>query len=50
MIYLGHNATTPVLPEGFEAMRSFFCTEWDNLSSASKFGSSFRVWLRVKSH
>ena len=39
MIYLDHNATTPVLPEVFEAMRPHFCGEWGNPSSAYKFGS-----------
>jgi len=38
MIYLDHNATTPVLPEVFEAMRPYFCEEWGNPSSAYKFG------------
>ena len=39
MIYLDHNATTPVLPEVFEAMRPYSCEEWGNPSSAHKFGS-----------
>ena len=38
MIYLDHNATTPVLPEVFEAMRPYFCEEWGNPSNAYKFG------------
>jgi cysteine desulfurase len=42
MIYLDHNATTPVLPEVFEAMRPYFCEEWGNPSSAYKFGSKLR--------
>jgi cysteine desulfurase len=49
MIYLGHNATTPVLPEVFEAMRPYFCEEWGNPSSAYKFGSKLegnRAWAR----
>jgi cysteine desulfurase len=40
MIYLGHNATSPVLPEIFEAMRPFFCTEGGDPLSAYKSGSS----------
>jgi cysteine desulfurase len=42
MIYLDHNATTPVLPEVFEAMRPYLCEEWGNPSSAYKFGSKLK--------
>jgi cysteine desulfurase len=42
MIYLDHNATTPVLPEVFEAMRPCSCEEWGNPSSAYKFGSKIK--------
>jgi hypothetical protein len=38
MIYLDHNATTPVLPEVFEAMRPYFCEAWRNPSSTYKLG------------
>ncbi|MBW2558127.1 MAG: cysteine desulfurase [Deltaproteobacteria bacterium] len=33
MIYLDHNATTPVLPEVFDSMRPFFCEQFGNASS-----------------
>ncbi len=42
MIYLDHNATTPVLPEVFEAMRPYFCEEWGNPSSTYKFGAKLK--------
>ena len=42
MIYFDHNATTPVLPEVFEAMRPYFCDEWGNPSSAYRFGSKLK--------
>jgi cysteine desulfurase len=42
VIYLDHNATTPVLPEVFEAMRPYFCEEWGNPSSTYKFGSKLK--------
>ena len=42
MIYLDHNATTPILPEVLEAMMPYFTTEWGNPSSAYKFGSKLR--------
>ena len=31
MIYLDHNATTPILPEVFEAMLLYLTTEWGTL-------------------
>jgi cysteine desulfurase len=43
MIYLDHNATTPVLPEVLEAMMPYFTSEWGNPSSAYKFGSKLKA-------
>lgn len=43
MIYLDHNATTPVLPEVLEAMMPYFTTEWGNPSSAYKFGAKVKT-------
>jgi cysteine desulfurase len=45
MIYFDHNATTPVLPEVFEAMRPYFCDEWGNPSSAYRFGSKLKTFI-----
>lgn len=42
MIYLDHNATTPVLPEIFEAMKPYFCEDWGNPSSTYRFGSKIK--------
>jgi cysteine desulfurase len=42
MIYLDHNATTPVLQEVFEAMKPYFCEEWGNPSSTYRFGSKMK--------
>ena len=42
MIYLDHNATTPILPEVLEAMVPYLTTEWGNPSSSYKFGSKLK--------
>jgi cysteine desulfurase len=42
VIYLDHNATTPVLPEILEAMMPYLTTEWGNPSSAYKFGAKLK--------
>ncbi len=47
MIYLDHNATTPILPEVFEAMRPFFCEDWGNPSSSYRFGSKLKTAIEV---
>ena len=43
MIYLDHNATTPILPEVLEAMMPYLTTEWGNPSSSYKFGSKLKA-------
>lgn len=42
MIYLDHNATTPLLPEVFEAMRPWFVERFANPSSAHPDGAAAR--------
>jgi len=42
-IYLDHNATTPVDPRVFEAMRPWFCEEFGNPSSAHPWGRRARA-------
>jgi len=42
MIYLDHNATTPILPGVLEAMMPYLTTEWGNPSSTYKFGSKLK--------
>jgi len=34
VIYLDHNATTPILPEVLDAMMPYLTTEWGNQSEA----------------
>ncbi|MEZ4323292.1 MAG: cysteine desulfurase family protein [Myxococcota bacterium] len=41
-VYLDHNATTPVLPEVFEAMRPWFVERWANPSSTHTEGVAAR--------
>jgi cysteine desulfurase len=43
MIYLDHNATTPVLPEVLDAMLPYLKEEWGNPSSTYRFGSKLKV-------
>ncbi len=47
MIYLDHNATTPILPEVFEAMRPYFCEDWGNPSSSYRFGSQMKAVIEM---
>jgi cysteine desulfurase len=42
VIYLDHNATTPVLPEVFEAIRPYLTEHWGNPFSTYKFGSKLK--------
>src|SRR4030042_7070948 len=43
MIYLDHNAPTPILPEVLEAMMPYLTSEWGNPSSSYKFGSKLKA-------
>jgi len=43
MIYLDHNATTPVLPEVLDAMLPYLKEEWGNPSSSYRFGSKLKM-------
>lgn len=47
MIYLDHNATTPVEPEVFAAMEPYFRKEWGNPSSSYRFGSNLKSALET---
>ncbi len=42
MIYLDHNATTPIAPEVRKAMLPYFADEWANPSSSYRFGSKLK--------
>jgi cysteine desulfurase len=43
VIYLDHNATTPLHPRAFEAMAPFLLKHWGNPSSPYRFGSQARA-------
>jgi cysteine desulfurase len=43
VIYLDHNATTPIAQEVLEAMMPFLTNEWGNPSSAYRFGSKLKL-------
>jgi len=42
VIYLDHNATMPLRPEVFEAMRPLLTERWGNPSSSYAFGSQLK--------
>lgn len=42
VIYLDHNATTPIAPEVLEAMMPYLTSEWGNPSSSYKFGAKLK--------
>ncbi len=42
-VYLDSNATTPLLPEVFEAMRPYFCESFGNPSSIHRYGQQARA-------
>lgn len=49
MIYLDHNATTPILPEVAAAMRPFLTEDWGNPSSAYRFGAKVQEVIAAAS-
>jgi cysteine desulfurase len=49
-VYLDNNATTPVLPEVFEAMRPFFTERFGNASSIHQHGQETRAAVEGARH
>lgn len=47
VIYLGHNATTPILLEVLEAMMPYFKAGWGNPSSSYRFGSKLKTVIET---
>jgi cysteine desulfurase len=47
LVYLDHNATTPIAPEVLEAMLPYLTTEWGNPSSSYRFGSKLKTVLNT---
>ncbi|MDR0505922.1 MAG: IscS subfamily cysteine desulfurase [Dysgonamonadaceae bacterium] len=47
MIYLDYNATAPLMPEVFEAMRPFLTERWGNPSSSYSFGAKLKAEIEA---
>ena len=47
VIYLDHNATTPIAPEVREAMLPYLTDEWGNPSSTYRFGSKLKAVIET---
>lgn len=47
VIYLDHNATTPIASEMLDAMMPYLTTEWGNPSSSYKFGSKLKTVIET---
>lgn len=47
VIYLDHNATTPVLPAVRDAMLRYLCDNWGNPSSTYRFGGKLKTVLEL---
>jgi len=47
VIYLDHNATTPIAPEVLEAMMPYLTSEWGNPSSTYKFGAKLKTVVEM---
>jgi cysteine desulfurase len=47
VIYLDHNATTPIAPEVLEAMMPYLTSEWGNPSSTYAFGSKLKAAIET---
>lgn len=47
VVYLDHNATTPIAPEVREAMMPYLADSWGNPSSTYKFGSMLKAAIAV---
>jgi cysteine desulfurase len=49
VIYLDHNATTPIAPEVLEAMMPYLTSDWGNPSSTYAFGSKLKRPCAIES-
>jgi cysteine desulfurase len=47
VIYLDHNATTPIAPEVREAMLPYLAEEWGNPSSSYRFGAKLKAVIET---